>query len=203
MKSILELDIVKNKLGIACIYPAGSTIYLEGERCNKVGVIIEGTIKLSHFTVNGQEIVMAQLTKNDLFGDFLIHEDHPYYPGDLIATEESKVAYFDKCQLDELLLESHAFRVFYLKNLSQKALKLNMHNKILQMPSLKEKVLFWMETEQHYSEKMRIKYQSKQSLADFFNVRRPSLSRVLKQLKNDNIIDYNRYEVWFKDISRI
>lgn len=189
---LLDQKDIQSEFSTKCHYSKGMIVYQENDLCDRIGLIQKGKLQLTHYTCNGEERVMATLKKNDLFGDFLINSFHPYYPGNLVAIEDTEIAFLDKASMNHLIKSNDGFRQYYLSQLSEKALKLNYHNKILMQCSLREKIIMWLDHEAIERKTNIIPIQSKEDLANYFNVARPSLSRELAKMKKDGLIEYDR-----------
>lgn len=185
---------------IKCHYQKGICVYQEQDLCDRIGLIHSGKVDLIHYTINGDERVLATLHEFDLFGDFLINSPNPFYPGDLVTKEETVISYLDKEKLNQILSKDIKFQKFFISQLSIKALKLNQHNKILMQSTLREKILMWLLYERINQKTNQIKIPKKETLANYFNVARPSLSRELIQMKNAKLIDYDRHYIYLKEV---
>ncbi len=192
MNNIFLNEKIKSAFSIICQYPKGNIVYNEHDKCNQIGYIIKGKLELIHYTLAGEERVLATLNSGDIFGDFLINSKKPFYPGDLVAREISEISFLDKSNLEKLIIKNADFREYYLSQLSEKALKLNLHNKILIQPSLEEKILMWLDQMINENQNNLITIKTKEALANYLNVTRPSLSRKLRELKARGIIDYGK-----------
>ena len=190
--------IISNKIGKYKLftYEQGNIIYKEKDLCDRIGIIIEGKLTLVHHSFTGKEIVLGTLQRGDLFGDFLIFSSNPYYPGDLMSKQTSKVLFIPKEKLINELKEDFDFQYFYYSQLSEKALKLNIHNKILNLSSLREKIIVYLEINSSKLEKRKVYIPSKTEFASYLNIQRPSLSRELKSMKEDKIIDFDKKHIW-------
>lgn len=191
---LIKCQCMQKHLSIKCIYHKGMIIYYEHDVCDRLGVIISGQVRLVHYTNDGEERVLANLKSGDIFGDVLIHSSMPFYPGHLIASIKTEIAFIDMNKLDELLGKNQDFRICYLKQLSEKALNYNLHNKLLMQKSLREKIMMWLS----YQRQDKVKIESKEQLANFFNVQRPSLSRELGLMKREGLVDYDRHYIYLK-----
>ncbi len=189
---------VKARTRIACAYPAGYTVFHEGDNCEMVGLLTTGELRLVHHSLEGIEIVLGSVRTGDLFGDYLINTKNPTYPGNLVALVDSTVVYIDKDNVDWLIAHHDGFRRFYMQKISEKALALNTHNKILSQPSLRERILLWLEIEAGKRRDGVVPIRSKTALANHLNARRPSLSRALTALKDEGLIDVDRKMIRFK-----
>jgi len=196
--NLLTDKLIGKRFSLSCRYPEGFAIFLENDICDKLGYIIRGNLALIHYTKSGEERVLAKLYDEEIFGDFLINSKHPFYPGNLVCLCETEIAFLNKNDLDDLIKESETFRKYYLNQLSEKALKLNFHNKVLLQSSLREKISLFLDQRALETKSKKISISSKQSLANHLNVARPSLSRELALMKKAGLIDYNKREIIIK-----
>jgi CRP-like cAMP-binding protein len=190
---------ILREFSLKCCYPKNNFVCYENDLCDKIGYIVEGSLQLVHFTTNGEEKILAELKSGDIFGDFLINSEYPYFPGNLVCLEETSICFLEKEKLNKLLVSNDAFRNIYLKQLSDKALQLNQHNKILLQKSLKDKILMYINNRITIDKSFIIRINNKQTLANYLNVTRQSLSREMKLMKKDNLIDYNKKYIWLKE----
>lgn len=190
-----DKNIMKH-FSLKCQYKKDMIVYNEHDLCDRLGLIHSGELKLIHYTLNGDERVLATLKKGDVFGDFLINSITPFYPGNLVVSRACEVSFLEKDKLNDLLKSNELFRHYYLSQLSHKALMLNQHNKILLQPNLEEKISMWLSYETLSSQDNKIKITSKEELANYFNVARPSLSRTLSNMKEKALIDYDRHYIY-------
>ncbi|HVL89360.1 MAG TPA: Crp/Fnr family transcriptional regulator [Actinomycetota bacterium] len=58
-------------------YPAGTTMLLEGDRSANVILIEDGRVKISSFTEDGREIVLAVRVTGDLLGELSVIDGEP------------------------------------------------------------------------------------------------------------------------------
>ena len=93
------------------------------------------------------------------------------------------------------ILENKTILKNYLEIISNKVFKIQSKVKILSQKSIREKILFYLISESKRLNKKKISIKSKESLALYLNVPRPSLSRELINLKNEAIIDFDRYSI--------
>jgi len=184
-----------SQLSIPCVYEKDHAIYLEGDYCDKIGVILSGSIELIHYSTSGNSSVLSTLKKGDTFGDVIIFSDYPYYIGALIAKEKTKVAYLIKDSLKDAL-NDETFQTMFIQNLSNKAFSFNKQVKLLKQSSLKDKILFYMETNSKDVLQQKVYINSITSLAKDLNVQRPSLSRVMRSLIDAKIIKKSGKWYW-------
>lgn len=193
---ILNDPYVSKHLSLPCVYPANYVLHHERERCENIGIIISGSLDMIHYTKDGDALHLATLDAQSMYGDFLVFSAHPYFPGNLVVREKAAIVHIDLHTLDYLIKTSDIFRRFYLRSVGDKAISFNMQNKMLRQPTLQDKVLFYIEHARTREKKEKISITSKTHLAQLLNVRRPSLSRTLSQLRAEGVLDYDRTHIW-------
>lgn len=177
-------------------YNKNALIFLEGEKCNNVCIVIKGEISI--VTSNYDSLVeINNLKENEIFGDSLILIDDNRYLGNIMAVKDTTLCIIPKDNWLKLL-ENKTILKNYLEIISTKVFKIQSKVKILSQKSIREKILFYLLSESKRINKKKIPIKSKESLSLYLNVPRPSLSRELMRLKSDNIIDYNRYSITLK-----
>ena len=113
------------------------------------------------------------------------------YLGTAIALKQTKVHIFTK---DNLLkaFEDKQFLNNYLNILADVSLSVQKKVKILSQGTIEDKILFILFSNYQESKSLSIKIKSKESFARYLCVTRPSLSRELIRLKNNNVLNFNR-----------
>ena len=193
MKSLFENSSNYSNLIIEKKYPKGSIIFFEGDECNYVSVIKKGEISIRTFNYD-KETEINLLHKDELFGDSLVLNSDNRYLGNVVAITDTILIMISKDNWLKLL-ENKTILKNYLEIVSNKVFKIQSRVKILSQKSIREKILFYLISEYKRLNNKVIKIKSKESLALYLNIPRPSLSRELILLKSDGIIDYDRYSI--------
>lgn len=188
-KSDLE-EILKNS--IVKKYKKENVIYLEGDTCKTYDIILDGKISIQDIDEDGNLNKLCDFNKGDVLGDVLIFSIENTYPMNVICVKDCEILHLNKeilikiCQLDEFFLKN------FLEALSNKAVVLKNKIKILTSKNLREKIINFLLKQEKIQQTKKIKLNmTKTELASFFNVQRPSLSRELKNMKEDNLIDFD------------
>ena len=174
-------------------FKKGSIIFFEGDECNYVSVIKKGEISIRTFNYD-KETEINLLHKDELFGDSLVLNSDNRYLGNVVAITDTILIMISKDNWLKLL-ENKTILKNYLEIVSSKVFKIQSRVKILSQKTIREKILFYLISEYKRTNNKEIKIKSKEALALYLNIPRPSLSRELILLKKDEIIDYNRYNI--------
>ena len=189
-----NLDINKYK---KVIYKKGDILFEEGQKTDYIGFVESGAISIKTYTYNEKEYEINNITDNGIFAQFILFTDNPIFLGTVIAEKETSVIYLTRKQILNAL-QNEKFAENYLKLTSKITLNIQKKVKLLTQKEIKDKILFLL-----YEHKKRNKtniypIKSKEKLASFLNVTRPSLSRELIKLRNEGIITYNKNYIILK-----
>lgn len=168
-------------------------VFNEGDLCNSIGLILSGELQISTITILESEYSISTISKDDLFGSTLLFSSAPYYLGFGRCLKETKIAFLSKDNLIYLLQNDEAILNNYLSFLSIKRLEIQERLKILCQPSIREKILFLIKS--RMNNKKEIYFSSKEKMAKFLNIPRPSLSRELINMKKDHLIIYDKNKI--------
>lgn len=178
-------DLVKHKIKE---YKRGEIIKNEGTICEEVGLILYGSVSISNVTLNNEEFLIDNLNVGDFFGENLIFLDNNLYPGNIIASQSSQIIFFSKENFINFLSLDNKFQFYYLNYISRKFMSIQKRIKILSQPRIKDKFLYYIQNEMLSTNKDYVIIKSITSLAAYLNVPRPSLSRTISDLIDEEII---------------
>ncbi|MFN3413504.1 MAG: cyclic nucleotide-binding domain-containing protein [Thermoanaerobaculum sp.] len=88
-------------------FPAGTTIFKEGDPGYEMFIIFSGTVRISRI-VAGVEEELAKLKKGDFFGEMAVLEDYPERSATAQAVTEVEVLRLGKAELLEFLKNQKA-----------------------------------------------------------------------------------------------
>ena len=160
------------------------TLFFEGDECKSIGIIISGKVSIISYLDDGQEIVYATLSKGEMFGNNLIFSSSPFYRGDVVAQEESIIAYITKEELMKALSKNVGLLEAYLKQQSDFSKTLNLKIKLLTIGNAKDRIIYYLTVN-----KKEVTYKSVTKLAKELYLTRESLSRTMYKLQKEGIIE--------------
>ncbi len=167
-------------------------IFNEGDECKYLSLVLKGSVLINTYTFFEEEYNIITINENDLFGEFLIFHSNPFFLGDVSAFKSTELALITKDKLLNILQNDKTFLNNYLSIMSNKSIAFQQKIKILSQKSIKDKILFFLSETSKRTKSKTIKIKSKEQLALFLNIPRPSLSRELIILKDLGLIDYSK-----------
>ena len=169
----LELD-VKNR----------ETLFFEGDECRKIGIVISGRLSIVSYYSDGKEVIYNILEKGEMFGNNLIFSSEPFYRGDVVADEESKVLLIDKEEFLKAISSNKEILELFLREQSDFSKSLNLKIKLLTIDSAKERILYYLTINKNI-----ITYKSITKLAKILYLSREVVSRTIYKLEKDGLIE--------------
>lgn len=156
------------------------TLFFEGDECTKIGFVISGKINIVSYLNDGKEIIYNVINKGEMFGNNLIFSSKPYYRGDVVAQEESEIAFVSKENLLKALSNDQSFLEAFLKAQSDFSKTLNFKIKLLTIDSAKERIKYYLTFHNN-----SITYKSITKLAKELYLTRETLSRTLYKMQSN------------------
>lgn len=174
-------------------YKKNDIIASEGELCSSIGYIKEGRIMISTLTNNSEEYIISIKSMGESFGELLALSSHPYYPGTITALEDTIISFTPV--LDYINDQLSNNTLDFLKSIADEGIMFQNRVKILSQTTLKDRLLFFITQETKRTKKQILYIDSKEHLAKMLAMPRPSLSRLLIELKKEHIIDYDKHSI--------
>lgn len=174
-------------------FKKGEIIAQEDEKCVAISLVLNGEVNIERIYPSGNGIVMKKVSCGDVFGEALIFSKKTTYPATIICRKDCEILYLKKEEVKKLFSFNDKILENFLMLLSDKVVMLNNKIKSISLKSVKQKVVDYILQECINQKSNIIKLKSsKEEIASFIGVPRPSLSRELIKLRDENLIKFNR-----------
>ncbi|SHG40031.1 Crp/Fnr family transcriptional regulator [Winogradskyella jejuensis] len=184
-------------------YKKSDYIYFEEDAANKVYLIENGKVKIGYYNEDGAEVVKAILRKGELFGEKAILGENIRDEFAQSIDNNTSICPVGVNTMHELMRDNQTFSFKIYKFIGFKFKKLERRLQLLLFKDAKTRLLeFLDELCQDYGydcEKtgdhvVKHPYTQK-DIASLIGISRPTLNILLNDLKDGNIIDFNRKEI--------
>lgn len=168
-------------------FKKNDVVFFRDEKVDGLFIVIMGLLSAEMLKSNGDVQKIENLSNGDIIGSAFIFGEDNNLPVDLIVLEEGMLLHIDKNNLLQAFNTNEKFLINFLNEISDKTQFLS--NKVWKSfnnKTIKEKVLDYI-LENTQSNKVIFKHSIKE-LAELFGVSRPSLSRVISELVEDEIL---------------
>lgn len=162
-------------------------VFFRDEKVDGLFIVIIGLLSAEMLKSNGDVQKIENLSNGDIIGSAFIFGEDNNLPVDLIVLEEGMLLHIDKNNLLQAFNTNEKFLINFLDEISDKTQFLS--NKVWKSfnnKTIKEKLLDYI-LENTQSNKVIFKHSIKE-LAELFGVSRPSLSRVISEFVEDEIL---------------
>lgn len=187
-------------------YKKNDYIYFEEDNADKVYLINHGKVKIGYITDDGEEIIMAILSKGEIFGEKAILGEEKRNEFAQALDKETSICPISTSQMIELLRENKEFSLKIYKFIGFRFKKLERRLQLLLFKDTKTRLKeFIQELSEDFGYKnvvtgdiiIRQPYTQKE-MATLIGTSRPTLNILLNELKDENYIDYDRKEIILK-----
>ena len=194
-----DLKILKENIKIEeKTYEKGSYIFNQGDIKGDLYFLIEGSILVAKFDSNGKRSIIQTFNNKGIFGEVYAYLNEPFDFSALVQ-KKSKILVIKEFRnlINEFMPKS--FLINYINLISKKCLVLSQKNQITNQFTLRQKIANFLLIEEE-NNKIKLK-QTREELADFLSTTRPSLSRELSNMADENIIKISGKDIYIIDIN--
>lgn len=185
-------------------YNKNNAIYLQNEICSTMDILLEGNIVIQNIDEEGNILTIADFSPYNMIGENLIFSNRNIYPMNVISKTNVILLKIKKELILELCHYDKEFLLKFLSSLSDKTIVLTDKINLISMKSIREIIIDFLTNEYIYqgSEVITLNI-SKKELAEKFGIQRPSLSRELRRMKDEGLIEFDARTITIKDISLV
>lgn len=182
-------------------------IFNENQTPKYLYVLIEGSIAVCKDTYSGKVTILNTFNKSgDVFGEVYVFKNNQNYEQYTIAVGDSSVLEIPKVFFYSTCGNSCGYHSILIRNmlsmLAEKAYFLNKKIQILSSGSLRGKISKYLIENKGDNNKVCMKM-NREEFANFLSVARPSLSRELLKMKDEELIELKGKEIIIKDIKKL
>jgi CRP-like cAMP-binding protein len=171
-------------------------IAIAGDELKKIGIVLDGSVVVLKENISGNRVIMSVLSVGDMFGEMAAYSKMSVWPASVQAQEESAVMFISR---DKILGQCEKACIWHtelirnmLSIISERAILLNRKIEYLTIKSIRGKLAaFFLEKTKMFKSNTFMLSMNRNELADFLNVSRPSMSREMIKMKEEEIIDFH------------
>jgi CRP-like cAMP-binding protein len=190
-------------------YKKGEYVAIAGDEFIGVGLVLTGEVAIIKENSVGNRNIIAVFKKCDMFGEVMAFADSKTWPVNVITQTDSVIMFIhpqkiigvcNKACVNHKLLISNMIKI-----ISRKTLLLNKKMEYLTIKSMKGKISKYLFDE--YKKSGNISTfnipLSREKLADFLNVSRPSMSRELCKMRDDGVIEFYKNSIRILNLDKL
>ncbi|MEM0992244.1 MAG: Crp/Fnr family transcriptional regulator [Bacteroidota bacterium] len=186
-------------------YKKGQYIYLPNEHADKIYFIASGSVKIGHYGDGEKEITKAILGVGEVFGELsLLGEDKRR--DFVMAMEDSVVCILSKAEMNALMKNHSSLSLFMMKLMGSKLLEMEKRLESLVFKDSRTRIIEFLK---NLADKkgQRVGYETlvrgfmtHQEIANLTATSRQTVTTVLNELRNKNVLTFNRRRLLIRDL---
>lgn len=172
-------------------------IFRSGERAVSVGIVISGSANVIQEDFWGNRVILTHVVPGELFGEAFSCVETESLPISVVAAEASEIMLIDYRKIVTVCSSACTFHSQLIANmmrvLANKNILLTHKMEYVSKRTTREKLLAFLSAQavEAKSQEITIPF-NRQELADYLCVERSALSRVLMEMKDEGLLDYEK-----------
>ncbi|GAA0727210.1 Crp/Fnr family transcriptional regulator [Clostridium malenominatum] len=181
-------------------YGKNNIVYLQNQECKTVDIILRGEVLVQKIEANGNILTINTFEVGDTLGSNLIFASKKAYPMTVITKSNCTLLHIDSKLVLKLCQRDEIFLIKFLQNISDRTVFLTDKIKSIALKTIRQCIIDYLIYQYYQQKSLKVKLDmSKKDLAEKLGVQRPSLSRELRKMRDEGLIDFDAYSITIKD----
>jgi CRP/FNR family transcriptional regulator len=194
-----KIEAVIKDLGTIKNYPKGELLFAAQDKAAGFYYVISGEIRVYKMDDDGREVEIARVGPGDFLGEAIVFVASEFFAY-AQASLDSKVIYVEKNQVLRNLEQDPALAKFFLTLLAKKCVILNKRIEALGLKTVRQRLIQYLVTQCGEQESCVVELKIKKTeLAKILGTISETLSRNLKQLQEEGLIDVKGSRIYVKE----
>ena len=183
-------------------------IYLPDDSATHIYMVVNGRVKIGHYLENGEEVLTAILTKGEIFGELAMAGEEKRRDFSQ-AMEETAICPLTTSELKALMLEDKELSFKILKLIGLRIMKLERKLELLVFKDARTRIIEFLKDAASWKgrkvgfETMIQTRLTHKDIASLTGTSRQTVTTILNDLKEKNIINFNRKQILIRDLERL
>lgn len=198
-----NIETVIEGIGVAKSFRKGEMLFHAQDKANGLYYVQAGIIRVYRMDEQGKEVEVVRLEKGDFLGEAILFVSS-VFPVFAQAAEDAKLVFVSKESLFRSLETNPDLSKFFLKLLAKKCVILNKRIDTLGFKSVRQRLIHYLITRCKGKTECWIDLPVKKvELAQLLGTISETLSRNLKQLQNEKLIDVKGSRIIIKNCPKL
>ena len=185
-------------------YKKGEYVFRQGQHISQITVLLKGNLHIQKDDYWGNRTIVNNISVGEIFGEAYIAPESGALLNDVVAVEDSSVAFFDVKKIITACPSACRFHSMVAQNLffaiSEKNKGLVQKISHISKRSTREKLTSYLseEAKRQNSASFVIPF-NRQQLADFLSVDRSAMSNELCKMRDEGLLSFEKNRFLLKD----
>lgn len=200
MKDLLT-DI--KKLGRIQTFGKDEFLFNAADDANGFFYVQSGEVRIFRMDNQGKEVEVVRLNPGDFFGEAVVFVSDKF-PAFAQAVKDTKTLFFSKKTIFQHIDNDPTIARFFISLLAKKCIVLNKRIETLELRTVRQRLAqFILSQSQEQQSKVIVLNMKKVELARFIGTISETLSRSLKKMQEDNLIEVHGRKIRVKDSAKL
>ncbi|MFT5165535.1 MAG: CRP/FNR family cyclic AMP-dependent transcriptional regulator [Saprospiraceae bacterium] len=180
-------------------------IYLPHKKADHIFIVKEGRVKIGVHSNKGKEVIKKIAVKGEIFGEFFligqtVHQDYA------ITMEDTEVYTLSIVELQSLMKNNQVLNLYLMQILGNRLMDMEHRLESLVFKNSRSRIIDFLEN-LVYRRGQRIGYEmlvrqffTHQEIANLTETSRQTVTMVLNELRNKNILTFNRRRLLIRNM---
>ena len=174
-----------------------------GEKVEKAMILLDGKLQGEMVGLSGNSLKIEEIEPPQMVAAAFLYGSQSIFPVNLSAVSEGKMLIMYRKDFTQLLSADQRVLINFLNIVSGKAQFLSRKITFLSFKTIKEKIAYFLLQNLKSGSQTVVIKQSQKGLAEMIGVARPSLARTINEMKESQIILWERNEVAILNIQQL
>lgn len=185
------------------LFPAGSVVALSGDRITSVMIVLAGSLSGEMLDLSGRVVKIEDIKPPQALASAFIYGNGARYPVNVTAKMATELLVMGNGDFMQMMQRDARVLSNYLEVVCSKALFLSDRIRFLSLNTIREKAANYLLSLPVSNDQTVRPDKSRQQLAEYFGVARPSLSRVLGEMEEEGLISVRKNEIRIIDMKKL
>jgi len=189
-------------------YKRDQFIYRPEDSASHIYMVVNGRVKIGHYLEDGNEVVSAILTKGELFGELAMAGEDKRKDFAQVM-EEATICPLTTGELKALMYDNKELSFKILKLIGLRIMKLERKLELLVFKDARTRVVeflkdaaAWKGVKVGFETMIQTKLTHK-DIASLTGTSRQTVTTILNDLKEKNLINFNRKQILIRDLEKL
>ncbi|MDP2135558.1 MAG: Crp/Fnr family transcriptional regulator [Sulfuritalea sp.] len=182
--------------------PRHTVVLHAGDRTDNIYFVLSGALKVQVSDEEGREVILSMVGPGELFGEMGVLDDHPR-SATVLTVEQSEVVVMGKADFKQCLVENPDVSLFIMRNLTKRLRLADRNIESLALLDVYGRVArLLLETAETIDGRKVVTHKlSKQDIAKMIGASREMVSRVMRDLTAQGLIQEHEGQVILVDLA--
>jgi len=190
------------------LYKKDEFIYLPDDSATHIYMVVNGRVKIGHYLENGEEVITSILTKGEIFGELAVAGEEKRRDF-AQAVEEVTICPLTTEELKALMYDNKELSFKILKLIGLRLMKLERKLELLVFKDARTRIIEFLRDAASWkgikvgTETMIQTRLTHQDIGSLTGTSRQTVTTILNELKEKNLINFNRKQILIRDIDKL